>query len=98
MPHCLNCTAAPSPGICLHIAGDLAQPQGSGQWEEEGSGTVFSSVSLTPWQFHPGQLETGRDQREEAQISHSSQPHRGWSRSIREMKNKLRSGERLIGR
>lgn len=74
-----------------------AQPQSSGQREEDRSGTVFSSVRLTPCRFHPGKLGTGREQRKEAQTSRSSQPHHGWGRSIREVKNKLHSGERLIG-
>lgn len=89
--------AACSPSICLHIAGDVLSPRARGSGKRIVL-IVFSSVSLTPCGFHPGQLQTGREQREEAQPSHSSQPHHGWSGSITEMESKLHSEERFIGR
>lgn len=88
--------AACSPSICLHIAGDVLSPRARGGGKRMVL-IVFSSVSLTPCGFHPGQLQTGREQREEAQPSHSSQPHHGWSGSITEMESKLHSEERFIG-
>lgn len=62
---------------------------------QDGSGTAFGLLSLTPCGLHPGQLEK---QREEAQTPPCSpQPHHGWSRLIRGTKSKLHSERTSIG-